>query len=48
MGYIGHLNKAAFSTHLPYHNQPRMNPKSYSQCDPFGWLQTGVEGFYRL
>jgi len=25
-----------------------MYPKSYSQCVPFGWLQTGVEGFYRL
>src|SRR4029450_10329681 len=36
------------STHVTDDDETRMAPKSYSQGDPFGWLQTGIEGFDRL
>jgi hypothetical protein len=33
------------STHVTDDDETRVYPKSYSQGDPFGWLQTGVEDF---
>jgi hypothetical protein len=50
---VGNLAKCQafvppFSTHFADYDKTRMYPKSYCQCDPFGWLQTGVEDFDRL
>jgi hypothetical protein len=44
----GELLVSSTTTHLTDNDQTRVYPQSYSQGEPFCWLQTDIEGFYRL